>query len=72
MDLGIFIPIGNNGWMMSENAPQYMPSFALNRAVAERAEAAGVGPIAVHWFSPAHHDVHAQQPDAVAAVLNAL
>ena len=38
----------------------------------ERAEAAGVGPIAVHWFSPAHHDVHAQQPDAVAAVLNAL
>ena len=41
MDLGIFIPIGNNGWMMSENAPQYMPSFELNRTVAERAEAAG-------------------------------
>lgn len=41
-------------------------------AMVERAEAAGVGPIAVHWFSPAHHDVHAQQPDAVAAVLNAL
>ncbi len=41
MDLGIFIPIGNNGWMMSENAPQYMPSFELNRAVAERAEASG-------------------------------
>ncbi len=41
MDLGIFIPIGNNGWMMSENAPQYAPSFELNRTVAERAEAAG-------------------------------
>ncbi|MEZ5408314.1 MAG: pyrimidine utilization protein A [Acidimicrobiales bacterium] len=41
MDLGIFIPIGNNGWMMSQNAPQYMPSFELNRTVAERAEAAG-------------------------------
>ncbi|MGF1597224.1 MAG: LLM class flavin-dependent oxidoreductase [Acidimicrobiales bacterium] len=41
MDLGIFIPIGNNGWMMSANAPQYMPSFELNRTVAERAEAAG-------------------------------
>ncbi|MEL7156459.1 MAG: LLM class flavin-dependent oxidoreductase [Actinomycetota bacterium] len=41
MDLGIFIPIGNNGWMMSENAPQYMPSFELNKTVAERAEAAG-------------------------------
>lgn len=41
-------------------------------AMVERAEASGVGPIAVHWFSPAHHDVHAQQPAAVAAVLNAL
>ncbi len=41
MDLGIFIPIGNNGWMMSKNAPQYMPSFDLNRTTAERAEAAG-------------------------------
>ena len=41
MDLGIFIPIGNNGWMMSKNAPQYMPSFALNRTTAERAEEAG-------------------------------
>ena len=41
MHVGIFIPIGNNGWMMSENAPQYMPSFELNRTVAERAEAAG-------------------------------
>lgn len=41
MDLGIFIPIGNNGWMMSKNAPQYMPSFELNRTTAERAEEAG-------------------------------
>jgi pimeloyl-ACP methyl ester carboxylesterase len=23
-----------------------------------------------HWFNPAHHDVHAQQPDAVAALLH--
>ena len=41
MQLGIFIPIGNNGWMMSKTAPQYMPSFELNRQVAEKAEAAG-------------------------------
>ncbi|MDH4147406.1 MAG: pyrimidine utilization protein A [Acidimicrobiia bacterium] len=41
MQLGIFIPIGNNGWMMSTAAPQYLPSFELNRTVAERAEAAG-------------------------------
>ena len=41
MDLGIFIPIGNNGWMMSVNAPQYLPSFQLNRAIAEKAETYG-------------------------------
>ena len=41
MDLGIFIPIANNGWMMSVNSPQYMPSFQLNRAIAEKAEAYG-------------------------------
>jgi len=39
------------------------------RVMVERAEVAGTGPLHVHWFSPAHHDVHAQQPDAVAAVL---
>jgi len=41
MDLGIFIPIANNGWMMSVNSPQYMPSFQLNRAIAAKAEAYG-------------------------------
>src|SRR5881398_223984 len=41
MDLGIFIPIGNNGWMMSVNSPQYLPSFQLNRAIAEKAETYG-------------------------------
>lgn len=39
MDFGIFIPIANNGWMMSVNSPQYKPSFQLNRAIAEKAEA---------------------------------
>ncbi len=41
MDVGIFIPIGNNGWMMSKTAPQYMPSFELNRKTAVEAEAQG-------------------------------
>jgi pyrimidine oxygenase len=41
MDLGIFIPIANNGWMMSVNSPQYMPSFQLNRTIAAKAEAYG-------------------------------
>ena len=41
MDLGIFIPIANNGWIMSANSPQYMPSFHLNRTIAAKAEAYG-------------------------------
>ncbi|MDX2203338.1 MAG: pyrimidine utilization protein A [Hyphomicrobiaceae bacterium] len=41
MKLGVFIPIGNNGWLMSTTSPQYMPSFALNREVVTRAERYG-------------------------------
>ena len=41
MELGIFIPIGNNGWILSTNSPQYMPTFELNRSVTLRAEAYG-------------------------------
>ncbi|KQS66550.1 pyrimidine utilization protein A [Modestobacter sp. Leaf380] len=39
MDFGVFIPIGNNGWLISENAPQYMPSFELNKRIVQEAEA---------------------------------
>lgn len=38
MDIGVFIPIGNNGWLISETSPQYMPTFELNKAVVQRAE----------------------------------
>ena len=31
MDIGVFIPIGNNGWLISTNSPQYMPTFELNK-----------------------------------------
>ena len=41
MDLGIFIPIANNGWIMSAHSPQFMPSFHLNRTIAAKAEAYG-------------------------------
>lgn len=41
MDLGIFIPIGNNGWLISETSPQYKPSFALNKEVVQKAEGFG-------------------------------
>ncbi len=42
MDIGVFIPIGNNGWLISSTAPQYRPSFALNRAVVQKAEGYGL------------------------------
>jgi pyrimidine oxygenase len=41
MEIGVFIPIGNNGWLISEAAPQYMPSFALNKEIVQKAEKYG-------------------------------
>jgi pyrimidine oxygenase len=41
MEIGVFLPIGNNGWLISENAPQYMPSFDLNREIITKAEQYG-------------------------------
>ena len=42
MDIGVFIPINNNGWIISATSPQYMPSFELNRQVVQKAEAFGL------------------------------
>ncbi|MDB5373322.1 MAG: rutA [Belnapia sp.] len=42
MDVGVFIPIGNNGWLISANSPQYKPSFALNKHITLRAEHFGL------------------------------
>ncbi|MET3615016.1 pyrimidine oxygenase [Rhizobium aquaticum] len=42
MDIGVFIPIGNNGWLISEAAPQYMPSFELNKQIVQKAEIYGL------------------------------
>ncbi|NOG69270.1 pyrimidine utilization protein A [Roseicella sp. DB1501] len=41
MDIGVFIPINNNGWIISATSPQYMPSFELNRQVVQKAEGYG-------------------------------
>ncbi len=41
MQIGVFIPIGNNGWLISSTSPQYKPSFDLNREVTQRAERYG-------------------------------
>jgi pyrimidine oxygenase len=42
MDVGIFLPIGNNGWLISTTSPQYKPSFALNLQVTQKAERYGL------------------------------
>jgi pyrimidine oxygenase len=42
MNIGVFIPIGNNGWLLSENAPQYRPTFDLNKEIVLKAEHYGL------------------------------
>jgi len=42
MEVGVFIPINNNGWLLSTTSPQYMPSFDLNKDIALRAEKYGL------------------------------
>ena len=41
MQVGVFLPIANNGWLVSTTSPQYKPSFDLNRTVVEKAEQFG-------------------------------
>ncbi len=42
MQVGVFIPIGNNGWLISTTSPQYKPTWELNREVTVRAERYGL------------------------------
>lgn len=41
MDIGVFIPIGRNGWIVSTTSPQYNPSFELNKKTTLNAERYG-------------------------------
>lgn len=41
MEVGIFVPIGNNGWLISETSPQFKPSFQMNAEVVRSAERHG-------------------------------
>ena len=41
LELGVFLPIGNNGFLMSKTAPQYPPSFEMNKQIAVLAENLG-------------------------------
>src|SRR6201986_337100 len=41
MEIGVFIPIGNNGWLISQPSPKYTPSFDLNKEIVLSAEKFG-------------------------------
>lgn len=41
MQVGVFCPIGNNGWLISKNSPQYKPTFELNKEIVVNAEKYG-------------------------------
>ena len=40
--LGVFIPIGSRGWLISSTSPKTTPSFDLNRTVVQQAEHYGL------------------------------
>jgi pyrimidine oxygenase len=42
MKVGVFLPIGSRGWLISTTSPKTMPSYDLNRAVVQRAEFYGL------------------------------
>ena len=42
MEIGVFIPIGRNGWIVSTTSPQYNPSFELNKQTTLNAERFGL------------------------------
>jgi pyrimidine oxygenase len=41
LDLGIFLPVANDGWIISKNSPKFKPTFALNRDICVLAERIG-------------------------------
>src|ERR1700753_4297250 len=41
MQLGVFIPIGNNGWEISTLSPHYKPGCHLNKTAVQKAAAVG-------------------------------
>lgn len=41
IELGVFLPVTNNGWIISTTSPQFLPTFALNRDICVLAERIG-------------------------------
>jgi pyrimidine oxygenase len=42
VELGVFMPVGSNGFLLSKRTPRYDPTFALHRQIAEIAEEVGL------------------------------
>ena len=42
VELGVFMPVGSNGFLMTKHAPRYHPSFDLHKQIAIRAERIGL------------------------------
>jgi pyrimidine oxygenase len=43
MGIGVFLPTGTRGYLISANAPLNEPTYVMNRQVAEAAERFGFG-----------------------------
>jgi pyrimidine oxygenase len=41
VELGVFLPIANNGWIISKTSPQFLPSFDHNARIVRLAEEIG-------------------------------
>jgi len=41
MDFGVFLPVVENGYIVSLTSPQFKPTFELNKRAAQQAEEAG-------------------------------
>ena len=41
VELGVFLPVSNNGYIVSTAAPQYQPSYAMTKAITLLAEDLG-------------------------------
>lgn len=41
VDLGVFLPVTNDGWIISRNSPKFRPTFDLNRSICQLAEKSG-------------------------------
>lgn len=42
VEFGVFMPVASNGFLFSKHAPQYHPTFTLNRRIAQLAEEIGL------------------------------